>query len=709
MFEGSNDFNYFQEHCNAVINEAFKNNTRKEKRRFKRRVLREERVEDRIERLDQNQNLRSQLEAWRRNFKRSKAKSRTLAFEKLNEARQLLNEKKLDDALEAYSQTILLLPFPDESKDDTDSSDLWVHCFVQRAVLYFQMKQFLNCVFDLEQAIKHTLDNSLKVLLLCYRFYCIKMSKSESENQVKIELQSENDLLDGASAFVNLKDTSNKGRVIVANRNLPIGSLVVSQPAFVSWLRPIYYDQYCNHCLHLLNKRCIPCRKCADVRYCSWNCSENAWNEYHKYECSHVPTIKNLVFGTMALRTMIKLGTDNVMNYLSHSKPSDWEKTKLGDNLPTIFSLVSEMQTKDNDFEFEITIGAMIMAAVAEEMRIIKRSNANYYSFCSLLRKFILQTLLNCFYIYEESIKQSDFGILAVESDYKDIGFGIYSTASMFSHSCDCNANRVFVGSHIHIHTNREIKANEEITIDYGADVYHNSYKYRSTFLKNSFGFYCQCDSCSDKLENIHFALRCPICEGLVILDKLNENDTSNYCMTCEAQNVNVKPLLENISSADSYLKKSEKHIHKSNVSKAKGYLKKAIKIYDKCYVTDVALKDCHSLLSACYLNQKRYNRAFLHCLQALKLQEIVTSKNSFDYLHIYLNLMFIAAKESEEKRQILLEDNKLFVQDCFREISDIFQNLISREVKITNSLNLKYLSDIRQIANSFNFIDLPL
>ncbi|RWS00766.1 SET and MYND domain-containing protein 4-like protein [Dinothrombium tinctorium] len=288
MFEGSHDFNHFQEHGNAVINEAFKNKTRKEKRRFKRRVLREKRVEDRIERLDQNQNLRSQLEAWRRNFKRSKAKSRTLAFEKLNEARRLLNEKKLDDALEAYSQTILLLPFPDESKDDTDSSDLWVHCFVQRAVLYFQMKQFLNYVFDLEQAIKHTHDNSLKVLLLCYRFYY------------------------DASAFVNLKNTSNKGRVIVANRNLPIGSLVVSQPAFVSWLRPTYYDQYCNHCLNLLNNGCIPCRKCADMRYCSWNCSENAWNEYHKYECSHVPTIKNLAFEVCISHN--ELGTDNVMN-----------------------------------------------------------------------------------------------------------------------------------------------------------------------------------------------------------------------------------------------------------------------------------------------------------------------------------------------------------------------------------------------------------
>lgn len=597
-----------------------------------------------------------------------------------------------------FSQAIIQLPFPVHEPEHTD---LWVHCFSQRAMVYFGLQDYKNCIVDLDEALQYTEDTGLKILLVWHKNACIKAlaeskdtSTKSEEIQVHIDLSSKNELLEGVSDDIELMVHPVKGRTIRAKRDLKVGTLVTAQPAFVVWLHPSLYHLHCNHCLKALYGKCIPCQGCPEVRYCSWECSAKAWKMYHSRECEYLSFLRNMVFGLMGIRFMTILGIDNLINdYISGPKNYKWEGEHFGDDLRTMTSLVSEMQHKDAEFEWDIIVDSLMMAVYAERMGLIKRDDEHYYKFCTLVRRTTVEILLNCFHVYEESITRSELhGILLVDPDYSDIGFAVYSSSSMFSHSCDCNANRFFIGSTIYIHLSKDVASSEEITIDYGADTYHNSSHYRKTFLKNSFGFECHCHACADQVENVHYGLRCPNCKGTIINDA--SVDYSNYCMTCGKKNIEIKSLLDKVKSGDGFYKKGEKYYHREDYSKAKRCFKKSLRIYNRMYSTQTSTRDVHLLLSSCYLKQERYTKACHHAQLAVQIQEVMTTKKSFDYINYSLKFLNCKLKVYDDQVIKSREDLDEIVA-IFKDVLGLIEMMIQREVKIMTKSHIKQLMGI--------------
>uniref|UniRef100_A0A493TGT1 MYND-type domain-containing protein n=1 Tax=Anas platyrhynchos platyrhynchos TaxID=8840 RepID=A0A493TGT1_ANAPP len=58
--------------------------------------------------------------------------------------------------------------------------------------------------------------------------------------------------------------------------------LVASQDILVLFTNA---DLYCHRCLKQLLAS-VPCRGCSYAKYCSQNCADTAWEQYHRTECS---------------------------------------------------------------------------------------------------------------------------------------------------------------------------------------------------------------------------------------------------------------------------------------------------------------------------------------------------------------------------------------------------------------------------------------
>lgn len=75
------------------------------------------------------------------------------------------------------------------------------------------------------------------------------------------------------------------GRHLVADRDIQMGELIYIDKFYVTTANSSKFYAYCSHCL-ALSWTTIPCDQCSFYMYCSENCKDQAWQNYHDIECS---------------------------------------------------------------------------------------------------------------------------------------------------------------------------------------------------------------------------------------------------------------------------------------------------------------------------------------------------------------------------------------------------------------------------------------
>lgn len=115
-----------------------------------------------------------------------------------------------------------------------------------------------------------------------------------------------------------------KGRHLVAKEKIAPGEVVLIDRAFCLVLIPEIDEKqkegqlfgtehrYCHKCL--TKTFClIPCEYCSYSRYCSEACQEEAWLEYHQWECEIGGDLVLMgVMAQLALRVTLKAGIKNI-------------------------------------------------------------------------------------------------------------------------------------------------------------------------------------------------------------------------------------------------------------------------------------------------------------------------------------------------------------------------------------------------------------
>ncbi|XP_010283850.1 PREDICTED: SET and MYND domain-containing protein 4, partial [Phaethon lepturus] len=157
----------------------------------------------------------------------------------------------------------------------------------------------------------------------------------------KSEIWEENDSISGASSSLSLNFDTERGRHLVASQDILPGQSLLKEEAFVSVLCPgeshllqdssetawdtriTNADLYCHRCLRQLLAS-VPCRGCSYAKYCSQNCADVAWEQYHRTECSLGALLLTLgVFCHVALRTVLLAGFAEVSRLVEWSHDGD--------------------------------------------------------------------------------------------------------------------------------------------------------------------------------------------------------------------------------------------------------------------------------------------------------------------------------------------------------------------------------------------------
>ncbi|KAM9176800.1 SET and MYND domain-containing protein 4 [Mergus octosetaceus] len=408
--------------------------------------------------------------------------------------------------------------------------------------------------------------------------------------QRESEIWEENDNISGASSSLSLKFNAEKGRHLVASQDILPGQNLLKEEAFVSVLCPeegesrllqnssemvwdaqvTNADLYCHHCLKQLLAS-VPCRGCSYAKYCSQNCADTAWEQYHRTECSLGALLLTLgVFCHVALRTVLLAGFSEVSRLVEQSRdddddlpntkarckhPSEALDTRTGtraipgcnDNgqyqssYRAVFNLLphAEKHSPEHKFLCMLSVVAIcrklqeagLEAAVLNQESSEKGSgpeacektsdelSPELQIMAEAMLRHVLQLQCNAQAITVMQELGSGDGAVVNRKPVR-LATAFFPVLSLLNHSCSPNISVSFSGTAATVRASQPISSGQEIFHCYGPHRCRMKVAERQQLLSQYF-FECRCQACLEELESddksvvsMRNSFCCPSCQA---------------------------------------------------------------------------------------------------------------------------------------------------------------------------------------------------
>lgn len=576
-----------------------------------------------ITRLSQNQEVMKYIDCWLQDYydtiderKEDKCSKKSLSF-KIQGTKQF-QLKKYAESLEFYTKSARY------ADSYTDSS----LAIANRSAALFHMSRWQKCIDDIKLALELDYPENLRFKLYLRAVQCylelgnkssaletiLKLRNSVNQgkmsNEKKEQLQKqinvltskiscledetdnttdnttdttefpsppevvygENPNFPSASAAVEIKHAPEKGRYVVANRDIKRGQILFVEEAFVFVPLSFAKSDICYNCCRSSGDTPLPCTECIESIYCNINCWNEARSSYHRWECvgNQMGLWDEVGIAYLAVRMLFKCTTT-----------TDGNKLKEVQDLVTNFSKVSPSDI----ISYGIT-AIMLRMYLSKFTPFFTFLNldecSKFYDFncdlatengrrlfvSSLLLRNILQLISNGHAITKINAIANNKNTLFIQQQDR-IATAIYPSASMMNHSCDPNIINSFLGHILITKATRDIAAGEEVFNCYGVDFRRMLRQQRQEKMKSQYCFKCNCVACTkpeyeDSLRKF-IAKKCPKCSG-----PLSDNfySSSMHCMDCGAAMYgNIYD--ESLKDADSYYSEGRVCIENENYDEA--------------------------------------------------------------------------------------------------------------------------------------------
>ncbi|XP_044004164.1 SET and MYND domain-containing protein 4-like [Aphidius gifuensis] len=230
------------------------------------------------------------------------------------------NEDYLRKSIEAYTKSIAYAP--------VGSEELSL-AYANRSAVLFRARLYEDCLLDIERSLEAGYPDNLKTKLYVRQALCFKALKPNSKLETDIPMASakqwlpnlkknnpnynikdeflkmmnqleeprdtnivkftpiiknNNSIIAGGSDAIKLKKTNENKQYIVTTRDIKSGEFIyINKPFEMSTCD----DKRYNTCWHCCRQTLagVPCDKCPSIVFCSQECKDIAWNEYHDLEC----------------------------------------------------------------------------------------------------------------------------------------------------------------------------------------------------------------------------------------------------------------------------------------------------------------------------------------------------------------------------------------------------------------------------------------
>jgi len=359
---------------------------------------------------------------------------------------------------------------------------------------------------------------------------------SSSSGETKAEeipkLEERHPQLEALSSAVTIKYDPIRGRFGEANRDIPVGSLILVEKPFVSCLDVEREETHCSHCLVGCPLRQVPCPRCSRARYCSSRCLEEA-AIYHKYECG-VKDAMIAVLGALKMRrreyyrTCYRAIAQIPLTELLSKREAIEEVSGLlgsqgGDPLEpgsilTAFSLVGH---RSNMSEREKTV--LVLSAVfqlrnlqllgyfsSRKTKVALKLSEEEVFVGKLLYTLFEKMQWNTHSVVEDDVDKprdslEENSIVQFENSLSSVGNGLFPTYALLNSSCDNNVSKYFVGPVMIAQASKHIRAGEEVTDNYFPPAMVMPREERRDWLSSHYMFHCCCNACTIDQPNMKF------------------------------------------------------------------------------------------------------------------------------------------------------------------------------------------------------------
>ncbi|RWS23720.1 SET and MYND domain-containing protein (SMYD)-like protein [Leptotrombidium deliense] len=653
---------------------------------------------------------------------------------------QCFREKRYEEAVQQYSDAIAFAPFSSHYGNE-ECSELSLSLANRSAALY-SLKRFKESLKDIDRCVTFGYLPNRCHLLFARKILALRALQRDSEaNQVidemieyvknkitedklqemqefvkqslqqkitiaenfdqkklQTELESHNELLANASSCIHVNYTPEKGRHILAKRDISASEVLISEEPFAVWLKPSFHNEFCAHCLKNLNAVHFPCKHCSIARYCDENCATLAWDTYHSIECEHIDILYTLSCGQLALRTLLAVGIDESIKIAAEKLTTKDNCGVYKADYTSILSLVDHSDLRSVESICSFSVGAAFLVILFQKMSLISVPVDKFYFFGGLLLKHILQFQCNsCSVTYDDS--QQSVGHQTLSSQLKVIGTAIYPTLALFNHSCDNFVYPLFDGSKITIKSTNYVKVGEEVTFNYGFHYQKMSFKDRQEALKLQYFFDCHCKMCEKKMENIGQAFRCKFCEGALIVNK----DESNYCVTCNKCCDNLEELKERFDSCCLLLFKGFEYFHQNN-SRAKEVLLSSLHTLNEIvYKNHELLAETHEKLAKYFEQEYNYTVAAKHWYSMYKILVDIFGEVTYDALNCLLSIALCLIEEAKAGDVKKMYENAVKARKYFSRAVKISDRLKGKEYNVLTSIEAASRSiELMPIVSSY-------
>ncbi|NXN76642.1 SMYD4 protein, partial [Himantopus himantopus] len=412
--------------------------------------------------------------------------------------------------------------------------------------------------------------------------------ESRGDIQRKSEIWEENDSISGASSSLSLNFDIERGRHLVAIQDILPGQNLLKEEAFVSVLCPgeshllqdssetawdtrvTNADLYCHRCLRQLVAS-VPCRGCSYAKYCSQNCADVAWEQYHRTECSLGPLLLTLgIFCHVALRTVLLAGFAEVSRLVewSHDNDKDLHNPEATCKHPSeapdtrtdtrgipgcndndqyqssyqaVFNLLAHAEKHSPEHKFLCMLSVVAICKELQEAgleaAVLNRESSEQWSkpetcektsgelspelkiMAEAMLRHVLQLQCNAqaITVMQESV--SGDGAVVNKKPVR-LATAFFPVLSLLNHSCCPNISLSFSGTAATVRASQPIPSGQEIFHCYGPHRCRMKVAERQQLLSQYF-FECRCPACLDELESdiksvvsVRNSFCCPSCRA---------------------------------------------------------------------------------------------------------------------------------------------------------------------------------------------------
>uniref|UniRef100_A0A182N3X8 MYND-type domain-containing protein n=1 Tax=Anopheles dirus TaxID=7168 RepID=A0A182N3X8_9DIPT len=192
-----------------------------------------------------------------------------------------------DRTLQLYNQSICMA--------EEGSKELGLG-YANRSAIYFNRKQYRECLENIDLARRHNYPEELMKKL------------NDREKRSKQMMEGLNDPSrgdDNNTRHCSIKsclELSADGKGIRTKRDLSVGEKVLLEKPFLLVVEPEWAYQRCDYCGARNALNLLPCSGCTAVMYCSVECREQSYQRYHQFECEIVDDLQLLFRGPKATR-----------------------------------------------------------------------------------------------------------------------------------------------------------------------------------------------------------------------------------------------------------------------------------------------------------------------------------------------------------------------------------------------------------------------